>query len=97
MNSYEVQLVPSARGQGLGQRLMGEMESIGRRMGMEKAMLTCLRSASLSFFCACPLSFYPSLAWRATPSRRSAGICRARRHGQICGYHYYRRFQPAHP
>lgn len=41
-SSYELQLNPSVRGQGLGGRLMDELESIGRAQSMSKAMLTCL-------------------------------------------------------
>ncbi|TXT13362.1 hypothetical protein VHUM_00729 [Vanrija humicola] len=41
---YEVQLAPEARGAGLAAQLMAELEAIGRRRGMAKAMLTCLAS-----------------------------------------------------
>lgn len=50
--SYELQLAPSARGHGLGRRLMKELEDIGQRAGMTKSMLTCLtgNSAALAFY-----------------------------------------------
>jgi GNAT superfamily N-acetyltransferase len=42
-NSYELQLDPSVRKMGLAKVLMDEMESIGRKRKMDKAMLTCLK------------------------------------------------------
>jgi GNAT superfamily N-acetyltransferase len=42
--SYELQLVPAVRGFGLGKVLMDEFERIGRASGMDKGMLTCLKS-----------------------------------------------------
>lgn len=47
--SYELQLAPNARRQGLAKRLMDTLESIGRRRGMAKSMLTCLVGESPSF------------------------------------------------
>ncbi|RAL05925.1 N-terminal L-serine N(alpha)-acetyltransferase NAT4 [Aspergillus ibericus CBS 121593] len=41
---YEVHLSPSVQGQGLGKWLMLMLLEIGRRVGMEKAMLTVFRS-----------------------------------------------------
>lgn len=41
---YEIHLAPTARGRGLGGMLMGRMEEIGRRVGVEKAMLTVFKS-----------------------------------------------------
>ncbi|KAI9767105.1 MAG: hypothetical protein M1840_005894 [Geoglossum simile] len=37
---YEIHLQPSKRGCGLGKHLMGLVEEIGRRVGVDKAMLT---------------------------------------------------------
>ncbi|KAI9682053.1 MAG: hypothetical protein M1817_000107 [Caeruleum heppii] len=37
---YELHLSPELRGAGLGRRLMSDMEHSGRRVGVEKAMLT---------------------------------------------------------
>jgi hypothetical protein len=45
-NSYELQLDPSVRKMGLAKVLMDEMESIGRKRKMDKAMLTCLKGMS---------------------------------------------------
>ena len=44
LRSYELQLSPRARGKGSGKLLMNTLEDIGRRRGMDKAMLTCLKS-----------------------------------------------------
>lgn len=41
---YEIHLSASARGKGLGKLLMDRMEEIGRRVGLEKAMLTVFKS-----------------------------------------------------
>lgn len=41
--SYEVQLVPSGRGQGLGQYLMDLLWRIGNYWGMDKVMLTVFK------------------------------------------------------
>lgn len=41
---YEIHLSPMARGRGLGGVLMGQMEEIGRLIGLEKAMLTVFKS-----------------------------------------------------
>ena len=43
MESYELQVAEQARGLGLAKMLMDEMEMIGRRRGMDKAILTCLK------------------------------------------------------
>lgn len=40
---YEIHLSPDARGRGLGQVLMMQLEEIGRRVGLEKAMLTVFK------------------------------------------------------
>ncbi|PYI04116.1 GNAT family acetyltransferase Nat4 [Aspergillus sclerotiicarbonarius CBS 121057] len=45
---YEVHLSPSVQGQGLGKRLMLMLLEIGRRVGMEKAMLTVFRSNAVA-------------------------------------------------
>ncbi|WVQ96638.1 hypothetical protein IAU59_003743 [Kwoniella sp. CBS 9459] len=49
---YELQLSPSLRGQGLGKILISHLEDIGRRRGMDKSMLTCLKgnTDALSFY-----------------------------------------------
>ncbi|RSH91021.1 hypothetical protein EHS25_010197 [Saitozyma podzolica] len=49
---YELQIAPQARRMGLGKVLIDEMEVIGRRRGMDKAMLTCLKNndPALSFY-----------------------------------------------
>lgn len=39
---YELHLQPRLRGYGIGKLLMGVMENIGRKIGVEKVMLTCL-------------------------------------------------------
>ena len=44
--SYEVHLVQSVRGQGLAKMLMDRLEEVGKRRGMDKVMLTCLRGES---------------------------------------------------
>lgn len=41
---YEIHLQPTAQGLGLGRKLMLTMEDIGRRIGLEKAMLTVFKS-----------------------------------------------------
>lgn len=41
---YEIHLLPAAQGQGFGKLLMGRLEDIGRRIGLEKAMLTAFKS-----------------------------------------------------
>ncbi|WVW84811.1 hypothetical protein I302_106846 [Kwoniella bestiolae CBS 10118] len=49
---YEVQLSRRCRGLGLGKRLLGILEGIGRRRGLDKVMLTCLKSnaSALAFY-----------------------------------------------
>lgn len=41
---YEIHLSPTAQGLGLGKQLMLTLEDIGRRIGLEKAMLTVFKS-----------------------------------------------------
>lgn len=41
---YEIHLSPATQGQGLGKELMRRFEEIGRRVGLEKAMLTVFKS-----------------------------------------------------
>ncbi|KAL4810995.1 acyl-CoA N-acyltransferase [Aspergillus unguis] len=41
---YEIHLTPEVQGQGLGDVLMARFEDIGRRVGLEKTMLTCFKS-----------------------------------------------------
>ncbi|KAI9375002.1 acyl-CoA N-acyltransferase [Aspergillus egyptiacus] len=41
---YEIHLMPGVQGQGLGEELMGRFERVGRRIGLEKAMLTVFKS-----------------------------------------------------
>ncbi|KAJ9113737.1 hypothetical protein QFC20_001762 [Naganishia adeliensis] len=41
---YEMQVSSSARGQGLGGRLLRDCESLAKGTGMQKAMLTCLKN-----------------------------------------------------
>ncbi|KAE8355614.1 acyl-CoA N-acyltransferase [Aspergillus coremiiformis] len=41
---YEIHLSPAAQGQGLGTQLMIRLENIGRRIGLEKVMLTVFKS-----------------------------------------------------
>ncbi|KAL4878411.1 acyl-CoA N-acyltransferase [Aspergillus karnatakaensis] len=43
---YEIHLTPEARGQRLGEELMGRFERIGQRIGLDKAMLTVFKSNS---------------------------------------------------
>lgn len=43
---YEIHLIPEVQGQGLGEVLMEKLEGIGRRIGLEKAMLTVFKSNS---------------------------------------------------
>ncbi|KAJ5543273.1 hypothetical protein N7535_005701 [Penicillium sp. DV-2018c] len=45
---YEIHLSPAARGRGLGRVLMDWMESIGRAVGLEKAMLTVFKSNNVA-------------------------------------------------
>jgi ribosomal protein S18 acetylase RimI-like enzyme len=49
---YEIHLIPSARGYGLGRYLMGLVERVGRGVGVDKAMLTVFTSneAGLKFY-----------------------------------------------
>ncbi|WVQ83014.1 hypothetical protein IAT38_005152 [Cryptococcus sp. DSM 104549] len=49
---YEVQLQPQTRGAGLGKVLMDLIDEIGKRRGMAKTMLTCLKSntSALRFY-----------------------------------------------
>ncbi|WVF69136.1 hypothetical protein IAT40_003910 [Kwoniella sp. CBS 6097] len=49
---YELQLSPSLRGQGLGKILINHLVEIGRRRGLDKSMLTCLKrnKDALSFY-----------------------------------------------
>ncbi|RVX73943.1 hypothetical protein B0A52_02833 [Exophiala mesophila] len=41
---YEIHFTPSWQGKGVGKRLMDVIESIGKRVGLEKVMLTVFRS-----------------------------------------------------
>ncbi|KAL4979686.1 acyl-CoA N-acyltransferase [Aspergillus desertorum] len=41
---YEIHLTPEVQGQGLGKELLARFERIGRRIGLEKAMLTVFKS-----------------------------------------------------
>ncbi|KAL3474677.1 acyl-CoA N-acyltransferase [Aspergillus californicus] len=41
---YEIHLAPKVQGQRLGEELMSRFEGIGRRIGLEKAMLTVFKS-----------------------------------------------------
>lgn len=41
---YEIHLAGEVRGQGIGGKLMGRMEEVGRAVGVEKAMLTVFKS-----------------------------------------------------
>ena len=43
---YEIHLIPTEQGRGLGRLLMQKLEDIGRRIGLEKAMLTVFKSNS---------------------------------------------------
>lgn len=45
---YEIHLSPTARGRGIGKLLMGRMESVGRAVGLEKAMLTVFKSNGIA-------------------------------------------------
>jgi ribosomal protein S18 acetylase RimI-like enzyme len=45
---YEIHLSENARGKGLGKLLMGKMEEIGRRIGLEKTMLTVFKSNEMA-------------------------------------------------
>ncbi|KAG9299527.1 hypothetical protein G9A89_020698 [Geosiphon pyriformis] len=55
---YEVQLVKSARGKGLGTFLVTLMEDIGRRWGVKKSMLTIFKVNKRAF------DFYQHLGYR---------------------------------
>ncbi|KAL6237387.1 acyl-CoA N-acyltransferase [Aspergillus navahoensis] len=43
---YEIHLAPEVQGQGLGEELIERFERIGRRIGLQKAMLTVFKSNS---------------------------------------------------
>ncbi|KAL4820555.1 acyl-CoA N-acyltransferase [Aspergillus spinulosporus] len=43
---YEIHLMPEVQGQGLGEELIERFEKIGRRIGLEKTMLTVFKSNS---------------------------------------------------
>ncbi|KAJ5824176.1 hypothetical protein N7447_006516 [Penicillium robsamsonii] len=45
---YEIHLSPAARGRGVGRLLMGQMEGIGRAVGLEKSMLTVFKSNKIA-------------------------------------------------
>ncbi|KAL2699013.1 hypothetical protein AAEP93_010401 [Penicillium crustosum] len=45
---YEIHLSPAARGRGVGRLLMGQMEGIGRAVGLEKSMLTVFKSNEIA-------------------------------------------------
>ncbi|KAJ5509379.1 hypothetical protein N7527_011522 [Penicillium freii] len=45
---YEIHLSPAARGRGVGTLLMGQMEGIGRAVGLEKSMLTVFKSNEIA-------------------------------------------------
>lgn len=45
---YEIHLSPMARGRGVGKLLMGQMEGIGRAVGLEKSMLTVFKSNEIA-------------------------------------------------
>ena len=49
---YEIHLEEGVRGKGWGRRLMGLLEEVGRRAGVEKAMLTVFRrnEAAVRFY-----------------------------------------------
>ncbi|KAJ5498133.1 Acyl-CoA N-acyltransferase [Penicillium expansum] len=45
---YEIHLSPKARGRGVGNLLMSQMEGIGRAVGLEKSMLTVFKSNEIA-------------------------------------------------
>lgn len=45
---YEIHLSLAARGRGVGRLLMGQMEGIGRAVGLEKTMLTVFKSNEIA-------------------------------------------------
>lgn len=45
---YEIHLVPNFQGKGLGRRLMEVAEHVGRKVGLEKVMLTVFRSNTMA-------------------------------------------------
>ncbi|KAJ5503353.1 hypothetical protein N7463_006227 [Penicillium fimorum] len=45
---YEIHLSPAARGRGVGRLLMGQMEGIGRAVGLKKSMLTVFKSNEIA-------------------------------------------------
>ncbi|CAI7663227.1 unnamed protein product [Penicillium glandicola] len=45
---YEIHLSPATRGRGVGKLLMGQMEGIGRAVGLKKAMLTVFKSNEIA-------------------------------------------------
>ncbi|KAF6226857.1 hypothetical protein HO133_008298 [Letharia lupina] len=49
---YEIHLDESVRGRGVGKRLMGHLEEVGRKAGVEKAMLTVFKrnKAAMQFY-----------------------------------------------
>lgn len=49
-NSYEIQLIPGARGQGLGEFLMNLLSQIGTYWEMDKVMLTVFKGELVSLF-----------------------------------------------
>lgn len=55
---YEIHLSPAVQGQGLGNVLMSRFEEIGKRIGLEKAMLTVFTSNSVA------QKFYDRLGYR---------------------------------
>ena len=54
---YEIHMSPTAQGLGLGKQLMLTFEDIGRRIGLEKAMLTVFKSNTIA------LRFYDRLGF----------------------------------
>ncbi|EAW10288.1 N-terminal L-serine N(alpha)-acetyltransferase NAT4 [Aspergillus clavatus NRRL 1] len=59
---YELHVAPKAQRQGLGLRLMTLLESIGNKVGLEAAMLSCFRSNQGA------LRFYESIGYREDES-----------------------------
>ncbi|GIJ82262.1 hypothetical protein Asppvi_000768 [Aspergillus pseudoviridinutans] len=55
---YEVHVAPKAQGLGIGMHLMMLLRSIGLKIGLEKAMLTCFRSNHRA------LRFYKSIGYK---------------------------------
>ena len=49
---YEIHLSPQVQGKGLGKKLMDMMEEVGRKAGVEKAMLTVFKKneAAVGFY-----------------------------------------------